>query len=460
MTRRQTLIASTVIAALLRLPLLAAPLWYDENFTLQVARLPWAQLWPALTGDVHPPLWYLLEWTLYHALPGLPPVALRLPAYIISLACLPAIDRILPHVTASRRVQVGALALMASTPIQIYYASEGRMYSLLCLLVLLGVEFVLTRRPLPLFITVSALAYTHNWGLFYAVTLGVLALCRWRLSERLLLMAFPSAALAWLPWAYVLIGQMTAISGNYWITRVTPGQIAYQVYQQIFAFSLGLPTALIVTYAWILIGWWVSRRNLPLQVMAVLPVSLGVMVSLLYQPVMLFRAMIGVSPFILIILASPLEFVLTRRRALLAAIFIAPLFIMAYSVLYTSPARADKLAYLRAIAQNYQPGDVIATMDDTAMIDLLPYSPYPIYYITNCPSSLGALTHQTRAALGYKFSPMDALPARRVWVIAGRSPLMNTCQERFNAEHLTADPVYTEISQSELIYSALWLVEK
>ena len=60
------------LGILLRIvPIWAQPTWYDENFTILLARLPLDRLLQATAGDVHPPLWYLICWPLAH-LPSQP----------------------------------------------------------------------------------------------------------------------------------------------------------------------------------------------------------------------------------------------------------------------------------------------------------------------------------------------------------------------------------------------------
>lgn len=52
-----------VAAAALRVRLAAdTPLWFDEIYTLWVARLAPADLLRTVAGDIHPPLHYLLVW--------------------------------------------------------------------------------------------------------------------------------------------------------------------------------------------------------------------------------------------------------------------------------------------------------------------------------------------------------------------------------------------------------------
>lgn len=472
MTRRLPILLFS-LGVLLRFPLLFSPLWYDENYTLILSRLPLPAMLDAIRGDVHPPLFYLLEWLVMRFTAN--PYYIRVLPFLFSLLCLPAFARLLDYTQLSPRAKTAALLLMSLAPMQIYYASEGRMYSLLCLLYLCGTLAVINMRWPLVFVISTLMTYTHNWGLFYAASLGALALYLWRArawwgwksdySRRELLgilAAFGASAIAWLPWALtVLNSQMTGIHGNYWIVRVTPGQIAYQIYQQLWASTMAIPTSLVVTFAWLLVGIWLCRRDRALLMLAFLPVALAVTVSVAWQPVLLFRAMIGVSPFLLILYASAVDLLTTRRRALVAAVFILPLFVISYGLLFRSPYRLGKLDYLDALTPVLQPGDVIATQDDTAVVNLSPYSPVPVYFVPECRAALGALSDRTRRAMGYQIMPFEQIPARRVWWIGGRSPLMPQCHADFT-ESVTggAAPFYVEKSDSDMIYSAMWLLVK
>jgi uncharacterized membrane protein len=137
MTKRWLLVLFA-IAAILRLGFVwIAPAWYDENFTLIVSRLPFDRMLLAVAGDVHPPLWYLLLWPLgqLHA----PIWVLRIPAALLSVFSVGIFWSILGALELSPRVRVAALVLMAILPIQLYYAMEARMYTLLEFLVLAAV---------------------------------------------------------------------------------------------------------------------------------------------------------------------------------------------------------------------------------------------------------------------------------------------------------------------------------
>jgi len=87
--KQRTFLTLFVVAFVMRVFMIwDAPLWYDENFTYILARLPLDRMIAATAGDVHPPLWYLIEWAMYHLLPQLPAWAIRLPALTCSLLSL------------------------------------------------------------------------------------------------------------------------------------------------------------------------------------------------------------------------------------------------------------------------------------------------------------------------------------------------------------------------------------
>src|ERR1035437_8314979 len=127
------------ISAVLRLAVIwIAPAWYDENFSLILSRLPIDSMLADTAGHTHPPLYYLLICPLVqlHA----PIWVLRIPSTLLSLASIWLFWRILEEFRLPLRIQMAALILMAIMPIQLYYAQEARMYSLLEFLVLRSEE--------------------------------------------------------------------------------------------------------------------------------------------------------------------------------------------------------------------------------------------------------------------------------------------------------------------------------
>lgn len=460
MTRKHFLLL-LLVAFALRLPGMFWPLWYDENYTVVVSRLPLDRILQAIMGDVHPPLYYLMTWLLYR-LPGLPVWAARLPSLLWSMLGLVAFRHLLAVRGDSPRLQSIALWLLALAPQPIYYASEARMYSWLCLLVMLGYLFVLQRRWLLTWLVVTLLAYTHNYGLFYGTCLGLVALVEHRAEWKRILPAFLGAALVWLPWAIILRSQFESIHGSYWITHISPAQALLMLYEQIWSIMLIDFLSLTVTFAWLLLGLWFIRRELSVLILALIPTGLALAISYI-QPILLFRALIGSAPFLYIACAAVLERAWPSRAnlrpALLAAIALVPLFVMSYGNLFQNKYRFNFSETLAIIERDRQPGDVIATSSDS-IIDLLPYTDLPIYYVPSCQDNRGALTDQTRRAIGYQYRAWDDLPPGRVWLITWHTPLMFQCSLNDDARRANGQAPIFSNNPAYLSNTHLYLITK
>lgn len=168
--------AALVVAVALRF-VTTSEMWLDEAQTLAIAVLPIPDMLDALRMDGSPPLYYLLlhGWT---ALFGEGDFAVRALSGVFAVAALPVIWIVGRRLSGDRFVAWASMLLLASCPFAIRYATEARMYSLLTLLVLLGVPAVLAlRRPGPLPVVgvaamSGALALTHYWTFFLLGILG------------------------------------------------------------------------------------------------------------------------------------------------------------------------------------------------------------------------------------------------------------------------------------------------
>lgn len=315
-------------------------LWYDENFTLLVARLPLDRAFDAIKGDVHPPLWYLIEWCLFHIAPNLPAWFIRVPALLFSIASLPMFVIVMRKLTIPSTVQTAAFVMMAVMPFQLWYAQEGRMYAMLEFLVLLMLSAALGQSYLFMFVGSLALFYTQNYGAFYVGAIAIVVMAR-EIEEKLshikngerlfgemnqnakvrILSRFPKfnasmnmmmgAGVLWLPWLTVVMGQMNSIEGRYWIMDKSFAGILIIVYKLFLTASV--PSAFffasyVVTFAAWIFGMIAFVRShhpqrLTIAIMAFLPLLIAWVASVVWQPVLLFRPLIGISPFLYIITA-------------------------------------------------------------------------------------------------------------------------------------------------------------
>ncbi|HLK45476.1 MAG TPA: hypothetical protein VKT18_05785, partial [Acidimicrobiales bacterium] len=127
-----------------------------------------------------------------------------------------------------------ALCVLATSPFAVYFSTETRMYSLVVLLVVvgMGVTMSLLDRPsvmkaVALAVVGALLLYTHYWALYLFVVVGVwfayLAMTgtgERRRGARLGLAGLVLAGVAWLPWVPTFLYQR-AHTGTPWSTAPT-----------------------------------------------------------------------------------------------------------------------------------------------------------------------------------------------------------------------------------------------
>jgi len=118
--------AVVLLATFLPLPLLSQSLWLDEASSVWFARLPLDDLLFHLC-DPHPPGYYLLlkGWLTF----GEGEPWLRLPSLLASASAVVVLLRVGREVWSARTGRLAAL-LLATFPLQAWYATEVRMYAL------------------------------------------------------------------------------------------------------------------------------------------------------------------------------------------------------------------------------------------------------------------------------------------------------------------------------------------
>jgi mannosyltransferase len=166
-----TLTLSATAAAALRFSFLVRkPFWFDECFSVEVARLGWADFWRLMwRREANMSLYYLLLRGWLHL--GSSPFFIRSLSVIISLVTLPAIFWLALQLF-DRRTGLLAVALMSFNAFHVRYAQEARSYSLLVLLAILSSGFFVaalrepSRRNRVGYVLASVLAvYAHLYAL-------------------------------------------------------------------------------------------------------------------------------------------------------------------------------------------------------------------------------------------------------------------------------------------------------
>ncbi|MEC8253284.1 MAG: glycosyltransferase family 39 protein, partial [Planctomycetota bacterium] len=177
------LLAITAIAALLRMPLLGRPVWFDEACMSDQRIGTTAQWLATLYVDIHPPLFvsFMHFWNGWF---GDEALTMRLPALLSGLLCIP-LTWWTGHRLVGDRAALLACLLLALSPVHVWYCAEARLYApmIACTLLAFGCVDRLTdgasRWPRLLFalhaINVAVMLSLHYYLAVFVAALAALA---------------------------------------------------------------------------------------------------------------------------------------------------------------------------------------------------------------------------------------------------------------------------------------------
>jgi 4-amino-4-deoxy-L-arabinose transferase-like glycosyltransferase len=388
----------------------ARPFWFDEAISAVYARQDFETLFRLNAGDNHPPGYYLAL-KLWIGLFGTDDAIMRLFSVgpgVISIWLVWLIGRRL--FPGSPLIGLTAAGLVALSPFQIYFSQEVRNYSFLELFALLAVFFWL-----------RALESNRNWdwlglgvagtlGLlcnftmaFYLAALGLYPLLRARrywqqgILPRLLVTGGLTGLVSGLLLLPKLTSRLETIKGNFWIPSPDPLIVIRTFYTFLFGAieadrflpAFGLAVTILGIVGTQVISGLIGRADEGLKrtvwLLAV-PMGLVIVVSLLFQPLYLDKALIACSPFYYMLIGWAI-FRPDRKRsggwllagaptvlALLLALAALPdLYNGTINPLYI--ARYDVSRVNRYLNEQSQPGDIVVTATDISWLPLVYYNP-------------------------------------------------------------------------------------
>jgi 4-amino-4-deoxy-L-arabinose transferase-like glycosyltransferase len=421
------------LASVLRLINLGAEsLWYDEAFTAWIARLEWRQLWPALRGDTHPPLWYIIEWANVRIL-GDSEFALRVPSALFGVLIVLLVWRIAVRLHFQPKTAVLAGVLAAVLPAGLYYSQEARMYALLTCCVLWAALAAIEDNWLVFALASVGAVYAHNLGLLYVAAMGIaVAIPRFRMWRSLIrpALAGVGVVLSWLPWAGVAFHQAANVGQGYWVPKLSLGGLFWpflgmtagwrvaDLFQiHVYTAVLGLTViGLIASRKWLL-----SRDGLIVLAVAFGMPLLTAGASVAWQSVYLHRTMLPAATMLVLYWAYSLNHLSKPNRQLARAIATPVLAICLIAHYFPAQFRQSQEPLTAPIRGNWQAGDVVYFMGlDGAILNRwylfgLDYAVFPEE--THLQQSL---TAETKTALDLREVPFDDLRGlgyRRAWLL-------------------------------------------
>lgn len=351
------------------------------------------------------------------------------------------------------------------------------MYALLEFLFLMAVWSMLERKWAFFAMDIVLLLYTHNAAIFYAASIYLVAMLRDVRDWRKLTLALTAAGAAWLPWVLIMFSQMTTIDGSYWILPVAPGRVLYSFYQLFFTqspFVAGEILQATVFFGWLLFAlFYMLRKKSPevrqFLILAFVPALLMVIVSLIWQPIFMYRLLIPCIPWMCVLLAWPVEWVLSNtRRQGMAAIFIVPLLLVNLPLNYNPRLYrgddGDTTDLLEIIDERWQAGDVVYHTSDGTMINFLPYTSTPYednFVMPSCDATYGSLTPETRSMMGVETVSLDALDWSRAWIVTVQNTRLEpACKMESLAPYLSGPVEVVQCLPMEMGRVCLYLVQR
>lgn len=351
----------------------AEHLWYDESFTAWIAKLPLDQVLGAVQGDVHPPTYYLLEWLNTHLF-GNSEFVLRMPAVLFGACSVVLIYAIARELKFGQRAAIIAGVLTALLPGDLYYSQEARVYALMSCALLVMVLGALRERWWMMFIGGVATVYCHNLGLLYVFAVGVAVLVtRFRATRKLVSLVKPASALAataaaWLPWAAVMLKQMTTIGQAFWITPVSIGSIVNPLATMTLGFRasawlqlITIPAAYALTGVGLIVSRrWLRSRDGVIFLAAVFgaPV-LAALVSVAWKSIYLPRAFLGSALLLTLVWSYALSHLSKVNRRVMAAVLIPAYAIGVIANYFPPSSRSAVVELTQVVRDEWHEGDVV-----------------------------------------------------------------------------------------------------
>jgi uncharacterized membrane protein len=379
------LAAIILVAIMLRFPGLDdQSLWRDEAATWLQVNGALAEVISRTASDNYPPLYNLLAWISVQLF-GHAEWVLRVPSALLGVLNIALLYGLASRI-GGRGTGLLAAGLLAFSGYHVWYSQEARMYALLASAATAhawAMVHFLDRpragRALLLGLSGVPLIYAHPYGALTWVGIGLGAL--WTMVLRRdwtsliqLILAELLVVLSFVPWGLILIGRAQSIAKEgFWIGEPTPAFIALQ-WRKITTslyILLGLATPFLI-FLRHKRGPGPASGWLPLLLCwTLVPSILGIIASLLIEPVFFDRYLLGSLPGFLILFAlAMLMPARTKRGVALAGLFGLAIGVATLFFASTNP-RADWRTISAEIRATIKPGDCLAMSSpiDASLLD-------------------------------------------------------------------------------------------
>ncbi len=197
------------LALLLRLINLNQSLWLDEAVQAITARGSFSSIFSEIVGDFHPPLYHFLM-HFWVGIFGSSEIALRAPSVLFGLGAVWFIY-LIGKTIGSNKTALWAAVFLTTSPFNIYYSQEARMYAMACFLATASFYFLLKtdktkKNSFLYFLFTVLLLYTDYYGFLVLLAQSIYFLIKRKF--KFLLVAYCLLLITYSPWLPMLITQL------------------------------------------------------------------------------------------------------------------------------------------------------------------------------------------------------------------------------------------------------------
>ncbi len=315
------------------LAFLTQSFWRDEAFTVLLSKKPLMELLTLTAKDFNPPLYYLIA-KIWIKIFGQTEIVLRSLSFLFYTFSIYFFSLILEKLSTKKKTFKYYLTLFvfATLPINLYYAFEFRMYSLLLLLTLISYYSLITNKPVWYFLSTTAGLFTHYFFAFNLIAQFVwiqkkLSKNKKKIFIKRLFLSF-AVFVAWL--SFVFYSKWGTTSISFWIEKPTLKDIFLSPFYLVGAYDknwepLHKNASIFTVFFWFLIFLVLKNKtkekeNDLIKFWLAIPFLLSLAISKLTIPIFLPRYLIFITPPLL------LGIYLIKNKRIALALLIATLF--------------------------------------------------------------------------------------------------------------------------------------
>lgn len=434
--------------------LATASVWYDEAYSINMARLPFWELIKASWADFTPALHYLIikPFILW----GSPWLA-RIPSLLASIMILAIIWEMMDdwEVTENQRLMISGLTLL---PGFYWMAQDARIYAMMGLLYIMTFWLMNGGQYIWASVTITLMIWGHSVGLILAISIVAVQLCRdwlilgmmgiretiYRSSARETVKAATIGIAAGIP---ALLPLMFGAGGikEFYIKPISPGYFMDAVEAALFVEVIQHPEpgyyiAAIVIWFYIFLAVLITWQQLAdwIQIirsetiaekieddivitsglLLIVPLSMMLVVSLTIKNIMYYRPMmILLMPFVLWLGSATAMKIYKPHKLIMPGLLAISIIIL--QLAWSPSLKGSNLDQYTELI-NQQPGNILYATGSAAL-------PFDLYidrpgWVADDDHHDALTGRETLAAFGYKFREPGAWAD---WIIWPREPLIS-----------------------------------